>query len=98
MFLSRFRSPEIDLQKEGRTSPKGRTSPAVQVAEVDESRRKFLREVELKVVKFADKLEASGGPKSGRTLQEELSRFRAQLLEVVYITCVSLFQSCLFTS
>lgn len=57
-------------------------SPSVHFGEVDESRRRLLREVELKVMKYADKLEMSGLSKSGETFQNELEKYRQNLIEV----------------
>jgi len=54
-------------------------------AELDESRRRKLREIELKVAEYAQKLEAKGsrkGGKSSKEIQEQCNQFRAKLLEV----------------
>ena len=48
----------------------------------DEGRRKFLRDVEVKVMRFVDKLEQRGGSKSGLNIQKEAEKFRKQLIEV----------------
>merc|ERR1719427_842499 len=50
-------------------------------AEEDEARRKFLRDVEVKVMRFVDKLEQRGGSKSGLNIQKEAEKFRKQLIE-----------------
>lgn len=47
----------------------------------DEARRKFLRDVEVKVMRFVDKLEQRGGSKSGLNIQKEAEKFRKQLIE-----------------
>jgi len=52
-----------------------------QVGEMDEAKRRFLREVELKVMKYADKLEMKGISKSGETFKNELEKFRENLIE-----------------
>jgi len=49
--------------------------------EEDESRRQFLREAEVKVTRFVDKLEQRGGSKSGLNIQKEAEKFRKQLIE-----------------
>ena len=54
-----------------------------QVGEMDEAKRRFLREVELKVMKYADKLEMKGISKSGETFKNELEKFRENLIEVI---------------
>eukprot|EP00795_Rhopilema_esculentum_P016431 gene16431-7840_t len=56
-------------------------SPAVHVGEVDEPRRKLLREVELKVMRYADKLEANGMSKSSSSFQYQLEKYRQGLIE-----------------
>ncbi|XP_066933290.1 U2 snRNP-associated SURP motif-containing protein-like isoform X1 [Clytia hemisphaerica] len=47
----------------------------------DEEDRQRLRDVELKVVRFIDKLEQRGGNKSGLNIQKEAAKFREQLLQ-----------------
>ena len=55
---------------------KGETSP-------NEEERQFLRDVELKVLRFIDKLEQRGaGSKTGLNIQKEAAKFREQLLQV----------------
>lgn len=59
-------------------------------AEIDESRRRKLREIELKVAEYAQKLEAKGsrkGGKSGKEIQEQCNQYRAKLLEVSW-SCI----------
>ncbi|XP_047130391.1 U2 snRNP-associated SURP motif-containing protein isoform X1 [Hydra vulgaris] len=46
----------------------------------DEERRKFLRDVEVKVMRFVDKLEQRGGNRSGLNIQKEAAKFRKQLI------------------
>jgi hypothetical protein len=53
------------------------TVTAVQSREDDEERRKALREIELKVMKYQDELESKNAPNQN----EEISRFRQSLLE-----------------
>lgn len=50
--------------------------------EMDESRRKKLREIELKVAEYAEKLEAKGAGKKGMNIAEKCDHYRAKLLEV----------------
>ncbi|KAK3749296.1 hypothetical protein QZH41_007560, partial [Actinostola sp. cb2023] len=52
--------------------------------EMDESRRRKLREIELKVAEYAQKLEAKGsrrGAKSSKDIAEQCNVYRAKLLE-----------------
>ncbi len=65
--------------------------------EMDESRRKILREVELKVMKYADKLEANGLSRSEKTVQDELEKYRQHLIEVTTLSAFYLSDtSCLY--
>ena len=52
------------------------------VGEVDEARRKLLRDVEVKVTRYADKLEATGMSRSGKIVQDELEKYRQRVIEV----------------
>jgi len=63
----------IDSKKKSNYQP----PPPIQ----DESRRKFLREVEVKVMRFVDKLEQRGGTRSGLNIQAEAEKFRQQLID-----------------
>jgi len=56
--------------------------------EIDESRRRKLREIELKVAEFAQKLEAKGAS----NIAQQCDVFRAKLLEVRN-TCTLLVDS-----
>lgn len=67
-----FFSPKSDKRKTYDTPPR----------EDDEERRKFLRDVEVKVMRFVDKLEQRGGSKSGLNIQKEAQKFRQQLIDV----------------
>jgi hypothetical protein len=52
---------------------------------MDESRRRKLREIELKVAEYAQKLEAKGsrkGIKDTKDIAEQCNLYRAKLLEV----------------
>ena len=69
-----------DANEDSRTS--AHDSPSVHVGEMDEARRRFLREVELKVMKYADKLELRGLAKSGEVFKNELEKYRDNLIEV----------------
>ena len=51
----------------------------------DEEERQKLRDVEVKVMRFIDKLEQRGGSKSGLDIQKEASKFREQLLQVGFL-------------
>ena len=55
----------------------------------DEEDRQRLRDVELKVMRFIDKLEQRGGNKSGLNIQKEAAKFREQLLQVRNEKCYS---------
>ena len=68
-------------------------SPAVHVGEVDEPRRKLLREVELKVMRYADKLEANGMSKSSTSFQYQLEKYRQGLIEVSIVNILRSAQS-----
>jgi len=68
----REKSPELEAPKHKKAS-----SPPPE----DEGRRKFLRDVEVKVMRFVDKLEQRGGSKSGLNIQKEAEKFRKQLIE-----------------
>merc|ERR1712150_33613 len=48
---------------------------------MDESRRKFLREVELKVMRFVDKLEQRGTATRTLNIPNEAQKFRQQLID-----------------
>ncbi|EDO34857.1 predicted protein [Nematostella vectensis] len=52
------------------------------VTEIDETRRKKLREIELKVAEFAQKLEAKGS-KKGESIAVQCDQYRAKLLEAI---------------
>jgi len=56
--------------------------------EDDEGRRKFLRDVEVKVMRFVDKLEQRGGSRSGLNINKEAAKFRQQLIEEYEMTRV----------
>lgn len=62
-------------------SNKSFSSDTLPVAQNEEERKK-LRDVELKVMRFIDKLEQRGGNKTGLNIQKEAAKFRQQLLEV----------------
>ena len=51
------------------------------VKDMDEEKRKRLREVEIKVAKYADKLESSG-KETPDSVKEKVEQYRQQLLEV----------------
>lgn len=51
------------------------------VKDIDEEKRKRLREVEIKVAKYADKLESSG-KETPDSIKEKVEQYRQQLLEV----------------
>ena len=72
----------IDSKKKSNYQP----PPPIQ----DESRRKFLREVEVKVMRFVDKLEQRGGTRSGLNIQAEAEKFRQQLIDVSIICDISM--------
>ena len=52
------------------------------VKDIDEEKRKRLRELEVKVAKYADKLESSG-KESQNSVKEKVEQYRQQLLEVM---------------
>lgn len=54
---------------------------SVDVTDIDEEKRKRLREVEIKVAKFTDKLESSG-KETPSSIKEKVAQYRQQLLEV----------------
>ena len=58
--------------------PTASSSETPRVAEIDEGRRKKLREIELKVAEYAQKLEAKGTS----NIAEQCDVYRAKLLEV----------------
>ncbi len=53
------------------------------VKDTNEEKRKRLREVEIKVAKYADKLESSG-KETPNSIKEKVEQYRQQLLEVSY--------------
>ena len=53
------------------------------VKDINEEKRKRLREVEIKVAKYADKLESSG-KETPNSIKEKVEQYRQQLLEVSY--------------
>lgn len=58
---------------------------SARAVEMDETRRRKLREIELKVAEYAQKLEAKGsrkGGKSSKDIAEQCDQYRAKLLEV----------------
>lgn len=69
------------LLDRGELSEKEITEETSQIQ--DEQERKKLRDVELKVMRFIDKLEQKGGNKTGLNIQKEASKFRRQLLQVI---------------
>ena len=73
---SREQSPEVESTS---TYELSRSGVGI---EIDESRRKKLREIELKVAEYAEKLEAKGGGKKGANIAEKCNQYRAKLLEV----------------
>ena len=70
-----------DVTEDSKSS--AQESSSVQVGEMDEAKRRFLREVELKVMKYGDKLEMKGISKSGETFKNELEKYRENLIEVI---------------
>lgn len=69
-----LRSPsEIEKKKSKSKSPQ---------PEESDDRRRFLRDVEVKVMRFVDKLEQKGASKSGLNIQKEAAKFRQQLIDV----------------
>lgn len=60
------------------SAPSGDT--AARITEVDEARRKKLREIELKVAEYAQKLEAKGES----NIAQQCNKYREKLLEVTH--------------
>ena len=86
-MLSSFVDFFSELNEDSRGS--AHESPSVHVGEMDEARRRFLREVELKVMKYADKLELRGLSKSGELFKNELEKYRENLIEVFRFLSIS---------
>ena len=81
MFIFHF-FPFLSSPPLSSKNAKGETSP-------NEEERQFLRDVELKVLSFIDKLEQRGaGSKTGLNIQKEAAKFREQLLLVCFLLCM----------
>ena len=64
---------------------------AKSVKDIDEEKRKRLREVEVKVAKYADKLESSGKENSA-SIKQKVEQYRQQLLDVSYFWCYGIIR------
>ena len=77
-MIRSFRPAIKDDSPKRPEEPSAASAETPRVAEIDESRRKKLREIELKVATYAQKLEAKGAS----DIAQQCDVFRAKLLEV----------------
>jgi len=77
---SRLSSTET-VKSSGERSERPKGSSKTLSVDVDEIKRKKLREIEIKVAEFSERLEAMGAAKSGINIKEECDKYRTQLLE-----------------
>lgn len=77
-MIRSFRPAIKDDSPKRPEEPSAASAETPRVAEIDESRRKKLREIELKVATYAQKLEAKGAS----DIAQQCDVFRAKLLDV----------------
>jgi len=68
------------IEEKSKKSTKSRSVSRSPQREDESDRRKFLRDVEVKVMRFVDKLEQKGASRSGLNIQQEAGKFRQQLI------------------
>ncbi|KAK2573566.1 U2 snRNP-associated SURP motif-containing protein [Acropora cervicornis] len=81
-FASKWDRPELSVKEDSPNrieEPPAPASDTPRVTEMDESRRRKLREIELKVAEYAQKLEAKGTS----NIAQQCDVYRAKLLEAI---------------